>query len=429
MSRVVMLAVGSRGDVVPFIALASRIQRDGTPCLVVGLRDYQHLAESAGVPYLSVDAGIAEPVRLISGRLWRLALRSSLVQYALLRTWLRGIAEPIARAVTAAVGPGDLVLTGILSRNAAVEAACANDGAMATVLFTGVAPTANGPSLYQAPLPSRRHPINRLVSTLAWRMSTTLSLPAGRLVRGRPAAPDTGAVNATAAADAYPVIIAADQVLVPPAHDHSATVVQTGAITEPVPSTWLPPADLSDFVDGRPVFIGFGSPGAGFEPVSPELLAAVAARTGTTIIAPANPGQKPGRPGAGLLLIDDVPHAWLFPRCAAVIHHGGAGTTATALRAGVPTAAVPFIVDQPYHGRRLADLGVGPKPLPRRRLSVDRLSALVAALTTGPAAAGYRSRAAAVADGLRDVDGAGSTVALLRSFGLLPGQPVEPDDS
>jgi sterol 3beta-glucosyltransferase len=68
-------------------------------------------------------------------------------------------------------------------------------------------------------------------------------------------------------------------------------------------------------------------------------------------------------PGS-VFVADSVPHAWLFPRVAAVVHHGGAGTTAAGIRAGIPSLLIPFHGDQPFWGRRVAELGVGPEPLP-----------------------------------------------------------------
>ena len=72
-----------------------------------------------------------------------------------------------------------------------------------------------------------------------------------------------------------------------------------------------------------------------------------------------------------------VPHEWLFQHVAAVVHHGGVGTTAAGLRAGIPTIVVPFGGDQPYWGDRVYQLGAGPKPIPRKKLDVKRLSSAI----------------------------------------------------
>ena len=72
--------------------------------------------------------------------------------------------------------------------------------------------------------------------------------------------------------------------------------------------------------------------------------------------------------------IDAAPHDWLFPRMAAIVHHGGAGTTAAAMRAGVPAVAVPIFADQPFWASPIAALGVGPAPIQRAQLNADRLA-------------------------------------------------------
>jgi sterol 3beta-glucosyltransferase len=78
-----------------------------------------------------------------------------------------------------------------------------------------------------------------------------------------------------------------------------------------------------------------------------------------------------------MLFVGDVPHAWLFPQMSAVVHHGGAGTTAAALHAGVPQFIVPFLSDQPFWGHRVACSGVGPRPVPISRFTAAHLAAAV----------------------------------------------------
>jgi sterol 3beta-glucosyltransferase len=77
-----------------------------------------------------------------------------------------------------------------------------------------------------------------------------------------------------------------------------------------------------------------------------------------------------------------IPHDWLFPKMSTLIHHGGASTTANGLRAGVPSIIVPFAWDQPFWGRRIAEMGIGPYPIPRKKLTVQNLAAAITNATT-----------------------------------------------
>ena len=81
--------------------------------------------------------------------------------------------------------------------------------------------------------------------------------------------------------------------------------------------------------------------------------------------------------GDDVFMVDGVPHQLLFPRLAAAVHHGGSGTTATAARLGVPQVVVPHAIDQYYWGRQVLRHHLGPKPVWRGKLSVDRLAVAI----------------------------------------------------
>jgi len=115
------------------------------------------------------------------------------------------------------------------------------------------------------------------------------------------------------------------------------------------------------------------------------------------------------RQESDVLCADALPHDWLFPRVKAVVHHGGAGTTGAALRAGVPAIVVPFTMDQPLWGSRVAALGAGPEPIPRARLRQDRLAN---ALLRTVADEAMRARAADLGVQIRDEDGIANAVEL-----------------
>jgi sterol 3beta-glucosyltransferase len=121
-----------------------------------------------------------------------------------------------------------------------------------------------------------------------------------------------------------------------------------------------------------------------------------------------------GPAGDDLLVVGDVPHDWLFPRTAAVVHHAGAGTTGAGLRAGVPAIAVPLLVDQPFWADRLYRLGVAPHPLPLDALTADDLTA---ALRSCVQRSAYRDRATELARLVRADDGAAAVLSLITGLG------------
>ena len=114
-----------------------------------------------------------------------------------------------------------------------------------------------------------------------------------------------------------------------------------------------------------------------------------------------------------VLRIDSVPHDWLFSRVAAVVHHGGAGTTATGLRQGKPTIVVPFFADQPFWGERVHRLGAGCRPIPFAKLSIENLAQ---AIDRSVKDLDMQRMAAELGEKLQREDGVGKAVNFIQSF-------------
>jgi sterol 3beta-glucosyltransferase len=108
-----------------------------------------------------------------------------------------------------------------------------------------------------------------------------------------------------------------------------------------------------------------------------------------------------------VFFIDSIPHHWLFPQMAAIVHHGGAGTTGAALRSGVPSIVVPFSFDQPFWGHRVAALGVGPRPIPRVKLTAQRLADTIERTIHNPQ---MRERAAQLGAQIQAEDGTAQAI-------------------
>ena len=179
---------------------------------------------------------------------------------------------------------------------------------------------------------------------------------------------------------------------------------------------WQPPPELEDFLAAGPppVYIGFGSMGG----QTPEQLAEIV--TGALelsvqrgVLLSGWGGLMPERISENVFIAQSIPHSWLFPRMAAVVHHGGAGTTAEGLRAGIPAVITPFILDQPFWGDRIKSLGIGPAPIPQKRLTAENLAAAITTAVTNPQ---IKQRAAKIGEAIRSENGVQDAVNLIESY-------------
>ena len=184
----------------------------------------------------------------------------------------------------------------------------------------------------------------------------------------------------------------------------------------PRDEAWRPPPELESFIESGapPVFIGFGSmPVRDPKRVTQIILDAIQ-QSGRRAILHAGWGGLGGQSlPANIFAIDYAPYDWLFSRMAALIHHGGAGTTNFGLRSGAPSLIVPFVFDQFYWGRRLAELGVGPAPVPFSRLAADSLALAIHRMVTD---SDMRSRAAALGEKIQAENGLRQAIQIIEQY-------------
>lgn len=396
--KIVLLAMGSRGDVQPMVALGRELAGRGLGVTVVAMRDYAGLVEGAGLDFAPIEREMRESVLAAAGPDGRVS--SNPIQYVRgASRWLAGIAPQVAAAELAAVQPGDQVVAGLLSID---DAAALHDltGCQVTdVLFAPMLPTIAGGSSVLGP---RRHAtsrVNQLAGTIGVAAAAGMCTATGRVLRASRGLPRTSANRFVRLVRDTPTLLAFSPVLVPPAPDWPEHVHQTGAWLDPEPEPgWQPPDELAEFLEAgpQPVLISFGSvPGTDPEL---DLIAEAARKSGRRILlGAAAPGQSAPAPDVHLLA--GAPYRWLLPQLAAVIHHGGAGSTTESLLAGVPNAAVSTGADQPFFGRRVHELGAGPQPVRRGSLTAERLAALITDLTQDHAEA-YRAAAQTVREQL-----------------------------
>jgi sterol 3beta-glucosyltransferase len=193
---------------------------------------------------------------------------------------------------------------------------------------------------------------------------------------------------------------------------------------------YTPPPDLVRLLDHpqKAVFIGFGSvpcmpDGSDFTEMSRRVAEAIRIAGIRALVAPGWGGlgwpAEAGPQPEGVVVLDGVPHEWLFPRLGAVVHHCGIGTAMAALAAGIPSVPVPFLQDEPFWAWRLLDLGVAPEPIDPMRLTAEGLAAAMrAALDDGA----MRARAAAIGAAMAQEDGIGTTVRLVEEALGMPAR-------
>ncbi|GII02842.1 glycosyltransferase [Planobispora takensis] len=394
--RVAILAFGSRGDTQPCVALGAGLAARGHRVTVVAAGRYGGLAGEAGLGFSPISV---DPLRIVESEEGQAWLRSGPAGFVRgFRRVVEPLAERLAAEVDAACAGAELVLAPALG-GFGHHLSERYGMPYALMHFQPSEPTRAFPNPL-VPLRTLGAWGNRgsyaLIEGLSW-------LLLGRMVnrlRGRVLAldPMRDSPFRSARAGAVPVLCGVSPVVVGRPADWPPYVHLTGYW--PLERPWSPPPELEVFLkDGPPVvYAGFGSmapadPGATAETVVAALRAAGVR------------GVLQGLPYGGaddMFVIGEADHAWLFPRVAAVVHHGGAGTTGTALRAGVPGVICPFFSDQPFWGARVAALGAGPVPLPVRRLTAEALAARVAAAVRD---GGMRAAAARLGERLRAEDG------------------------
>ena len=183
------------------------------------------------------------------------------------------------------------------------------------------------------------------------------------------------------------------------------------------PADWQPSDELRDFLAAGPppVYIGFSSVvNYDMEKMTNLSLKALALTGQRGILAAgwSNLGQKPSLPES-VLAIEGAPHDWLFPRVAAAVHHGGAGTTGVALRTATPNIIVPFTYDNPFWAWRVAELGAGPPGIPHKELTAERLADAIHTVLHDEA---MRRRQREVSQAIQAEDGIARAVELFHQY-------------
>jgi UDP:flavonoid glycosyltransferase YjiC (YdhE family) len=371
-SRIVIFAAGSRGDIQPCAALGRALRARGDEVRLVASARYSPMAVAAGLELAPLTADPTEILESDAGQELLAGGRNPVKFLRGFRRILGPMAERLLAECSDACKDAELILgptLGFLPRHIGEHLGVP----WALIHFQPSEPTGAFPHPFVPQARAFGPWANRAsflaVDQIAWQLSRPFINPWRDEALGLPRLPLRGRRT-----DGGPVLACFSPVVVPRPRDWGSNVHLTGYwfLDEP---GWEPPAELAEFLAAgpAPVYVGFGS----MVPKDAEMTA-MAVRTALKLAGVRGIVQgDPETSDEDVFAVRDVPHSWLFPRMAAVVHHGGAGTTAAGLRAGVPTVVCPFFGDQPYWGERVAALGAGPAPLPFRALTVPRLASKI----------------------------------------------------
>lgn len=406
--RVAIQTLGTRGDVQPYVALALRLQARGHEVQLAAPLQFEALVRDRNIPFAPLPGEFLalledpEAKAAISGRgfgagfkLLRkvkpLMCQLFDAEWEALRTFSPDILVYHPKSVMAPSMADALRIPHVLASP-----------------LPGFTPTSEFPSPL---LPFRSlGPFNRLSHMLAMRSPRFLFGSTMRRWRSAALGLD-GRLNVSPPSG---MLYAYSPHVVPIPGDWREDVLVSGYWFLDQ-REWNMPDDWQDFLRAgdKPVYIGFGSmPG-----VNPEALAeiAVAALSSTGrrgILATGGGALKVGKVPSNIHVIASAPHDQLFNHVSAAVHHGGAGTTAAAIRVGIPSTTCPFFGDQPFWARRVVELGIGPMPLNIKTLTASDLSRALAAMEDGKMRANAESLGAKVIA----EDGAGAAATFLEAI-------------
>ncbi|WP_199757505.1 glycosyltransferase [Micromonospora sp. Llam0] len=390
--RVLIVTVGSRGDVQPYLALGTGLRAAGHDVTLATCARFRSFVTDHGVAYGHLGDEI---LQLLDSAAGRAAMEDTTGLLGSIKTNIRLArqANPINRGLLADVwqaarqaDPEVIVYHPKALAGPHVAEKLGVPAVQALAVPMSVA-TGDFPMIGMPALPLGR-PYNRFTYRLAgagYRMYDGMvnTFREETLGLGR----TRGAALATRLPDGrpIPVLHAISGHVLPRPADWPGHAQLTGYWFLDGATGWQPPAELVDFLDAGdpPVYVGFGSM-AGRDPQRLTRAVAEALRLAGVrgIVSTGWGGLDAADLPDTVLPITQAPHDWLFPRVSVVVHHGGAGTTAAALRAGRPSVICPFILDQFFWGRRVAALGAGSAPVPQSTLTVQRLAAAIRQVTT-----------------------------------------------
>ena len=368
MAKISIVTYGTRGDVSPFVAIGLELQARGHDVVVAAPQNHVRFVNDSGLASHALTGDSEVLMTSHNGRRW-LSGGNSVTMLRELNTIVRALVPPVTRDIETATVDADVIVCGLLVADVC-RVVC--EERHVPLVIGHACPTlptaAFQNALVDVMVPRALH---RASSTLFWKAVWLLMgdiANTQRRRRGLPRAPGDAATwhqrNGGTSLHLW-----SPAMLKHPADwgDHD---IVTGFCGLPKSARGglgesAAARELDAFIDAgvAPLFIGLGSMPILDEDAMLHLVVDVAARIGRRVILGGSWSDRrvvqAKVPATLVRVCGAVDHDALFPRCAGVLHHGGAGSTATSLRAGVPTMVAAVLGDQHFWGRLLMELGVG----------------------------------------------------------------------
>lgn len=410
--NIALTTIGSTGDLQPFLALALGLQRAGRRVRVCSHDLFAERFTRAGVEYAAVGAPLDEArwrrtwARLDVAGDHILRQVEVLIDELFLQEAPRHFRDCVAalRGFDAVIcHHGDL-----LGQEAALHLGIPWAGVF---LCPGAIPTPHNPPLHAPNLGPLGNRLQWALGRLALRKIQQRVTASLRAIGGRRAG-----LSVTHSFSPTLNLVAASAALarIPP--DLAPSFVTTGNwfLDEPA---FIPPPELAAFLAAgpAPAMISFGSMGGEGGERTARLLVEAGRLASERLVIQRGFGRiaVDDAPPDRVCFADFTPHDYLFAHASCVVHHGGAGTTAAAARAGKPSVVVPHLADQLYWAHTLHRAGLAPKPLPRSRLTAPRLAERIGEVLRSPA---MHARAREIGERLRAENGVEKAVAAIETW-------------
>lgn len=399
--RITLFAAGSQGDVLFCLRLVRRLQAEGYTVTFAAPENYAAMAQEAGIPFFPLRGDVQQIMASDTGKAFMQAGAGRPLQSIfLMRKMIALIAQQMSEDLLAACADADALIS--LAVFASLGATISELRGIPLLL---IEPT---PMLPSGAFPAPGWPLQRNLGRRLNRLSGRMMLafvfawyrPSLNAFRKRTGLKPLRSRDFLRTLSSHPLLSAYSGAVIPHPRDWPDSAQITGYWLEEEAS-YQPPQELVSFLEAGepPVYIGFGSMAAKDPARTAEIVLEAVARTGCrAVLATGWGGMRAIASSDRVFVLEQAPHDWLFPRMSVIVHHGGAGTTAEALRAGKPSVIVPFIVDQLFWGKQVEALGAGTAPIPAKRLTAKKLAAAIKRAANDPA---MRERAERIGESTR----------------------------